>query len=68
MMISYQELVRTFPSNQLQTEYTVWTTLSDLTNGTMKIRGYNDINYTEYSLSQFKDMNKPAFEQINLNK
>ncbi|WP_244179665.1 MULTISPECIES: linear amide C-N hydrolase [Proteus] len=55
-------------SNQLQTEYTVWTTLSDLTNGVMKIRGYNDINYTEYSLSQFKDMNKPVFEQINVSK
>lgn len=55
-------------NNQPQTEYTVWTTLSDLTNGVMKIRGYNDFNYTEYSLSQFKDMNKPVFEQINLNK
>ncbi len=26
-------------------EYTVWTTLSDLTHGEMMVRGYNDINY-----------------------
>lgn len=55
-------------SKEQQTEYTVWTSLSDLSNGVMKVRSYNDINYTEYSLSQFKDMNKPVFEQINLNK
>lgn len=55
-------------SKTLQTEYTVWTSLSDLTNGTMQVRGYNDINYSEYSISQFKDSNKPVFEMINVKK
>ncbi|HBZ9867604.1 TPA: linear amide C-N hydrolase, partial [Salmonella enterica subsp. houtenae] len=47
-------------------EYTVWTTLSDLSHGDMFVRGYNDINYTKYSLSQYKDMKKPVFEKINV--
>ncbi|EDM3692330.1 linear amide C-N hydrolase [Salmonella enterica subsp. enterica serovar Infantis] len=49
-------------------EYTVWTTLSDLSHGDMFVRGYNDINYTKYSLSQFSEMKKPVFEKINLRK
>lgn len=47
-------------------EYTVWTTLSDLSHGDMFVRGYNDINYTKYSLSQYKKMKKPVFEKINV--
>ncbi|ENA0198865.1 linear amide C-N hydrolase [Salmonella enterica] len=49
-------------------EYTVWTTLSDLSHGDIYVRGYNDINYTKFSLSQYKDVNKPVFEKINLRK
>lgn len=48
------------------TEYTVWTSLSDLTQGIMYIRGYNDINYTKYSLANYKDKQKPVFTEINL--
>ncbi|WP_244212976.1 linear amide C-N hydrolase [Proteus hauseri] len=55
-------------SKELQTEYTVWTSLSDLTNGVMQVRGYNDINYAEYSLAQFNNSSKPVFEKINVKK
>lgn len=47
-------------------EYTVWTSLSDLTNGKLLVRGYNDINYQEFSLAQFKDAKEPVFKQINV--
>ncbi|EDO3267271.1 linear amide C-N hydrolase [Salmonella enterica] len=47
-------------------EYTVWTTLSDLTHGEMMVRGYNDINYKTWSLSQFKNATAPVFEKINV--
>lgn len=53
-------------TGKITTEYTVWTTLSDLSNGVMMIRGYNDINYTSYSLEQFKNATKPVFERINV--
>lgn len=49
-------------------EYTVWTSLSDLSHGVMMVRGYNDINYTQYSFNNFKDATAPVFEQINLQK
>ncbi|HAT1683936.1 TPA: linear amide C-N hydrolase [Klebsiella oxytoca] len=49
-------------------EYTVWTTLSDLGHGDIYFRGYNDINYTKYTLSRFRDMKKPFFEEINMQK
>lgn len=47
-------------------EYTVWTTLSDLTHCDMMVRGYNDINYKTWSLSQFKNATAPVFEKINV--
>ncbi len=47
-------------------EYTVWTTLSDLSHGYMYIKGYNDINYTKFSLSQYENMKKPVFVGINI--
>ncbi|EAO6410080.1 linear amide C-N hydrolase [Salmonella enterica] len=47
-------------------EYTVWTTLSDLSRGDIYIRGYNDINYTKYSFSQFDGVKKPTFKKINV--
>lgn len=48
-----------------ESEYTVWTSMSDLSNGVMLVRGYNDINYSKYTLAQFKDASKPVFEPIN---
>ncbi|MEX8984532.1 linear amide C-N hydrolase, partial [Salmonella enterica] len=42
------------------------TTLSDLTHGEMMVRGYNDINYKTWSLSQFKNATAPVFERINV--
>ncbi|EHK3761744.1 linear amide C-N hydrolase [Salmonella enterica] len=47
-------------------EYTVWTTLSDLSHGVMFVRGYNDINYQKYSIAQFKNEVKPVFQKINI--
>ncbi|EIU7559224.1 linear amide C-N hydrolase [Providencia rettgeri] len=52
----------------IESEYTVWTSLSDLENGVMLVRGYNDINYTPFSLEQFSQSEKPVFTQINLTK
>lgn len=49
-------------------EYTVWTTLSDLSRGDMYVRGYNDLNYTKYSLSQYREVKKPVFDVINMKK
>lgn len=51
-------------SHKPVSEYTVWTTLSDLTHGDMMVRGYNDINYKTWSLSQFKNTTVPVFEKI----
>ncbi len=53
-------------ANNLQSEYTVWTSLSDLANGVMLVRGYSDVNYSQYSISQFKDAGKAVFEKINI--
>lgn len=46
-------------------EYTVWTSLTDLTEKVMKIRAYGDMNYTSYSIEQFKDQAEPLFIKIN---
>ncbi|EML7933719.1 MULTISPECIES: linear amide C-N hydrolase [Providencia] len=54
--------------NTFESEYTVWTSLSDLTNGVMLIRGYNDVNYTSFSISRFEKSKKPVFEKINTGK
>ncbi len=48
-----------------QTEYTVWTSLSDLKEGKMLVKGYADINYTEFSFDKMKDKKMPYFERIN---
>lgn len=50
----------------ITSEYTVWTSLSDLSNGVMMVRGYKDINYTSYSFEQFKGTDKPVFKRINV--
>jgi len=52
----------------VSSEYTVWTSLSNLKEGIIQIRGYNDINYQTFSLAQFKQSNKPVFEKINVAK
>lgn len=49
-----------------QTEYTVWTSLSDLKEGKMLVKGYTDINYTEFSFYKIKEKNAPFFERINV--
>lgn len=38
-----------------KTEYTEWTSLSDLERGYLYIRTYRELNYTKYSLSDFED-------------
>lgn len=46
-------------------EYTVWTSLSDVKNGVMFIRGYKDINYSKFSLEQFNQNQQPYSKRIN---
>ena len=50
---------------KFESEYTVWTTLSDLTNGKISVKTYNEMNYKEYSINQFNQTKKPFFEKIN---
>ncbi|MEW2739017.1 linear amide C-N hydrolase [Providencia sp. PROV130] len=52
--------------NSLLSEYTVWSCLSDLSNGVMYIRGYGEMNYNQYSISQFSSAGKPVFQQLNI--
>lgn len=40
-------------------EFTNWTTLTDVKNGAMSLRSYHDLNYTTYTLDQFKDYTAP---------
>ncbi|MHC5224805.1 linear amide C-N hydrolase [Ignatzschineria sp. LJL83] len=47
------------------TEYTVWTSLTDLTNKIMMVRPYGNINYTTYDFEQFQDQSEPLFIKIN---
>lgn len=49
------------------TEYTVWTSLSDLTNGAIFVRGYNQIDYSKFTLSEFKKSDKPMHLKIENN-
>ncbi|MEQ5728273.1 linear amide C-N hydrolase [Providencia alcalifaciens] len=50
----------------LLSEYTVWTCLSDLSNGTIYIRGYGEMNYTQYSIDQFSHEGKAIFKQLDI--
>lgn len=52
-------------TNKSISEYTVWTTLSDLSHGDIYVKGYNDINYTKFSIAQYKNMKTPFFKKIN---
>ncbi|MGG4609673.1 linear amide C-N hydrolase [Providencia sp. Me31A] len=53
-------------ANNVLSEYTVWTCLSDLSNGVMYIRGYGEMNYNQYSMSQFSGEEKPVFQKLNI--
>lgn len=44
----------------LVSEFTVWTSLSDLTRGILYVRSYKQLNYLTYSLAQFKEETKPV--------
>ncbi len=50
----------------LLSEYTVWTSLSDLSNGVMCIRGYSGMNYRQYSIAQFSGEEKPFFQPLEI--
>ncbi|MFT8550262.1 MAG: linear amide C-N hydrolase [Acetobacter okinawensis] len=52
-------------SGKTVSEYTVWTALSDLSDGVMFVRGYKDISYKKFSLQDFHNTPKPVFERIN---
>lgn len=64
--VSTSETKSTAPS--ASTEYTVWTSLSDLTAGNIMVKGYSDIEYSQFSLDQYKNSTQPVFVQINTNK
>ncbi|MBS0985531.1 linear amide C-N hydrolase [Acetobacter thailandicus] len=55
----------TIKTGKTLSEYTVWTSLTDLSDGIMLIRGYSDIGYKKFSLEAFHDVKKPVFERIN---
>lgn len=50
---------------EFMSEYTVWTSLTDLTNKVMMVKSYGNMNYTTYTLEQFKDQKEPIFIKIN---
>lgn len=45
-------------------EFTLWTTLTDISNGKLYVRTYNELNYTLYTLKQFENETKTVL--INL--
>lgn len=48
------------------TEFSVWTTLTDLQRGILYIRGYNNLNYQKFTLAEFKNEKEPVFIEVNL--
>jgi penicillin V acylase-like amidase (Ntn superfamily) len=60
-------LVKTTFKGQPMTarEYTVWTTLTDLTRGFMYVREYGSLNYTKYDFEQFKNQTELYSIAIN---
>ncbi|WP_392552040.1 linear amide C-N hydrolase [Orbus wheelerorum] len=64
--ITTDSLSESGTQGEVSSEYTVWTSLSNLNDGVMQIRGYNDINYQTFSLAQFTQANKPVFKKINV--
>lgn len=50
---------------EVSSEYTLWTALSDLKQGKMMIRLYNEINYKTFSINDFKSEKKPVFKLLD---
>lgn len=49
---------------QRKSEYTEWTSLSDLDRGYLFVRTYRDLNYTQYKLSDFEKDNQFYIQQL----
>lgn len=49
-----------------ESEFTVWTTLTDLERGIMLFRGYNNLNYQKFTVAQFAEHQEPVFIELNL--
>lgn len=47
--------------NKVISEFTLWTTLTDLANKTIYIRGYHDLNYMTLKLSDFSTQKSPVY-------
>ncbi|EEG83486.1 linear amide C-N hydrolase [Proteus penneri] len=47
-------------------EFSVWTTLTDLERGILLFRGYNDLNFQKFTLESFKNEVEPIFIKVNL--
>lgn len=45
-------------------EYTVWTTLTDLSGGVLFVRTYDNTNYKRYSLTEYAEKNTPIFIKL----
>jgi penicillin V acylase-like amidase (Ntn superfamily) len=60
-------LVKTVHQGQniVAREYTVWTTLKDLSRGLMFVREYAKLNYTQYDFKQFEDYTSLYSVKIN---
>lgn len=47
-------------------EFSVWTTLTDLERGILFFRGYNNLNFQKFTLGSFKDKSEAIFIKVNL--
>ncbi|QAV24465.1 linear amide C-N hydrolase [Proteus hauseri] len=47
-------------------EFSVWTTLTDLKRGIMFFRGYNNLNFQKFTLESFKNEAEAIFVKVNL--
>lgn len=52
-------------SDKVTTDYSVWTTMADLTRGDFYVRGYNNLSYQKFSFADFQDQDKPVYRVIN---
>lgn len=50
--------------NEVATEYTLWTSLIDVSRGLIFIRTYDELNYKRFSFEQFKNSEKPIYIKI----
>lgn len=63
--ITTDDMGESGPTGTPQSEYTLWTSLSDLSRGELYIRSYSDLNYNRYSLAQYQHATAPVFEPLN---